>query len=540
MRIKSASFKSFKRFTDLRLEDLPDTVRLIMLAGPNGSGKSSIFDGLRTWHGQHSGVSFSWDETYGSKVGQPTIGWYEHVSVELYDGLPSDPVSLKKMVYLRSAHRNEADFTVNQFSRLPSPLDSPRISRMIDNDMSVSDNYQRLIMQTIEGIYDSAIPDDTPKSELRDRIIGAVREAMCKVFPDLVLSGIGGVGEGPNATGSFYFTKGSAEKFLYKNLSAGEKAAFDLLLDSVIKREFYNDSIWCIDEPETHLNTRVQAVLLETLLDLLPETCQLIVASHSIGFMRKAWELARSRPGEVAFLDLQGADFDTPVVVTPIKPTREFWARTLDVALGDLAQLVAPEQVVLCEGRPANKINDKKAAFDAACYTRIFGERYAGTDFLSVGNSDDAGQDRLEFGSAIQALVSGARVTRLIDRDLRAPSEVAALKADGVRVLSRRHIESYLLDDAVIKALCVSLNQADKVEEALLIKAEEMASSQQRGNDIDDMKSPAGGIYTKLRKLLLMTAPGSDFRAFARDTLSPLITPGMAAYDELEADIFGS
>jgi len=104
----------------------------------------------------------------------------------------------------------------------------------------------------------------------------------------------------------FYFDKGESQRFLFKKLSAGEKAAFDLILDVVIKREYFDNSSWCIDEPETHLNTRVQGLVLQTLLDLLPDACQLFIASHSIGFMRKSWDLARSSPGSVAFIDLQG------------------------------------------------------------------------------------------------------------------------------------------------------------------------------------------------------------------------------------------
>ena len=42
MRIKGAKIKDYKRFTDLTIEGIPITARLIMLAGPNGSGKILI------------------------------------------------------------------------------------------------------------------------------------------------------------------------------------------------------------------------------------------------------------------------------------------------------------------------------------------------------------------------------------------------------------------------------------------------------------------------------------------------------------------
>ena len=537
MRLAEARFIGFKRFTDLRITGIPAAAKLVVLAGPNGSGKSSIFDAFRTWAASRGGGG-SWDESYGAKVGAEAINWASHVDLSFHDGVPEGPDSVKKLVYIRSAFRNEAEVQVSSLARLASPVDSPRINRLIDNDVSVSDNYQLLIMQSVDGLFDSAIPDAMSKGELRDRIIGSVQRAMAPVFPDLQLHGISGVGSGGNS-GSFYFDKGESKRFLFKNLSAGEKAAFDLILDVVIKREYFDDSIWCIDEPETHLNTRVQGLVLETLLDLLPDSCQLFIASHSIGFMRKARDLARSSPGSVAFIDLEGLDFDQPVSIGTVTPTRDFWSRTLDVALGDLAELVAPEQLILCEGRPPRGQNDRKAAFDANCYSRIFGVSFPNTEFISVGNSDDAGGDRLDLGRTIQALVTGTQITRLIDRDMRTPEEVAMLTEDGVHVLSRRHLEAYLLDDEVIGRLCETVGQPDRITDALAVKADEIAQSvQERGNDPDDLKSAAGGIYKGLRRLLKLTGAGSDWNAFARDTLCPLVAPGTAVYEELRTDIF--
>lgn len=540
MHIASVHLVGFKRFTDTTIHSVPASAKLVVLAGPNGSGKSSLFDGFRTWHSTNGGVSSAWDETYGTKVGSPAISWPNHVIVNFHEQVPSGPDERKKLFYIRSAFRNEADFQINNFARMNSPLDTLKVQRMVDNDMSVSDNYQRLIMQTIEGIYDPAIPDTTPKSVIRDQILGEVQRAMQRVFPDLVLTGVGAMGSGSDGSGTFFFEKGNASKFMYKNLSAGEKAAFDLILDAVVKRKYFDDSIWCIDEPETHLNTRIQATLLETLVDLLPAESQLWIASHSIGFMRRAWEMAQSNPDQVIFLDMQGVDFDSPISIVPIQPSRAFWARTLDVALGDLASLVAPEQLVLCEGKPQNTQQDRKAAFDAACYQRIFSTEFPNTDFLSVGNSHDVTQDRLEIGSAIMALASGTRLIKLIDRDLRSDEEVAIMKSSGARVLSRRHIESFLLDDEAIRKLCEVNGQTSQVDRALEIKAEELAASIARGNDADDMKSAASTIFTELRRLLSLTSPGSDWNAFARDKLAPLLQPGMSVYDQLRQDLFGT
>lgn len=540
MRLRSVRLRSFKRFTDAYIEGLGADVKLVVLAGPNGSGKSSFFDGLKTWHWANGGGGQAWDESYGTKVGTESIGWPDHVQVEFHEPLPNGPEDRKKLVYVRSAFRNEADFSIAGFNRMPSPLDAPRVSRMIDTDASVSDNYQRLVMATIDGVYSDDLPETMTKGDIRDRVIGRVREAMAAVFPDLQLVGVGGMKlSGASDIGTFYFSKGKSRNFLYKNLSAGEKAAFDLLLDAVVKAEYYDNSLWCIDEPETHLNTRVQGRLLGALIGLLPTNSQMILATHSLGFMRSAWDMARAAPNEVAFLDLQGINFDEAVVLHPVAPTRLFWAKTLDVALGELASLMAPEHVVLCEGRPPRDADDRRAEFDASCYRTIFASEFPNTDFLSVGNSHDVRDDRLEAGRAIQTIASGTRTTRLIDRDLLSEQEVADAESQGMRLLSRRNIEAYLLDDEVLAELALSKDQQDKTTEIIALKRAALAASVARGNDPDDYKKAAGDFYNNARRLLQLTGSGSSWDAFARDVLAALLVPSLHVYSELRRDIFG-
>lgn len=529
----------FKRFTNTTIKDVPSSSRLVILAGPNGVGKSSLFDGLRTWQSAH-GAPASWDETYGAKVGSPAIPWTTHVKLAFHEGEPVDPPAVQKCVYIRTAFRNEADFNVSNFARLPSPLANPRVGRLVDPDISVSENYQRMVMLTLDSVYDAALPDSTSKGELRERLIGRVAASLRRVFPDLELTGVGAIGAGVEQQGSFYFRKGASDGFLYKNLSAGEKATFDLLLDIVVKREYFDDTIWCIDEPEVHLNTRVQARLLDVILDLLPENCQLWLASHSIGFMKAAWDIAQQRPAEVAFIDMEGHNFDAAVVIEPVSADRGFWARTLDVALGDLASLLAPAEVVLCEGRLRTSAADASSEFDAACYRRIFAATHPEVDFVSVGNSLDVATDRLGVGWALQTIAPGTKVSRIRDRDDLNADEVQQLVRDNVRVLSRRHIEAFLLDDEVLQKLCEQTGHVDAIDEVLAIKQHAIAGAPERGIDEDNIKKLAGGIYVQVRKRLKILNGGSTWQAFATGTLVPLITPDLIVYAELERDIFGS
>ena len=46
MKISSIELKQFKRFTHLKIEDIPESARLVVILGSNGSGKSSLFEAL--------------------------------------------------------------------------------------------------------------------------------------------------------------------------------------------------------------------------------------------------------------------------------------------------------------------------------------------------------------------------------------------------------------------------------------------------------------------------------------------------------------
>ncbi len=442
----------------------------------------------------------------------------------------SDP---RERVYVRTAYRNQPDFVIKSIGRVGSAYDARYPQRMIDNDERVSDNYQRLIGTSLDALYGGQ-DDHLTVEQVRERYIGELRDACNAIFRDLVLEGPGDPLDG----GTFLFCKGAVSGFPYMNLSGGEKAVFDLLLDLLVKRTAFANTVFCIDEPEAHLNTAVQGDLLEALYRQVNDRSQLWIATHSIGMLRRARDLYDAQPESVAFLDFGDRDFDSPVTLTPVDVNRAFWERTLSVALGDISELVAPRRVVLCEGADGPEARTRRG-FDAACLKEIFGERMPDTAFVAVGNDDDVSGDRLGLARALQALVRGAAVVPLIDRDHRSPQEVAELATSGVRVLMRRSLESYLLDDEVLVALCADVGQPERTEELLMSKQRHIEDSVARGNPMDDLKSARGPIVNDVRRLLALTGAGNTADAFLRDTLAPLIEPGMVVYEELRRDIFG-
>lgn len=529
MKVSEIQINSFRKFSNLTITDLPDSSKLVVLAGPNGTGKSSLFDAFLIHYRYHTGYGYNDDAKYYRRTQDRVSQFHEDITILTHE----NKKITRGSIYIRTAYRNEAEFSTNSLSRQGAILDNLHLLRLIDTDSTVSNNYTRLASQAMEDLFGEK-NKSTTLGEYREQIIGEIQKSLSNVFPELTLLGLGN----PLEQGSFHFKKGSTHSFDYKNLSGGEKAAFDLILDIIVKRRSYADAIYCIDEPETHMNTRVQGKLLDELLAIIPENSQLWISSHSIGMMRRAREIYEKSPELVSFLDFGDKNFDEQTIITPSLPTRNFWQNILHVALDDLATLVAPQQVVICEGNPATPIGGKNVEYDAKIYSTIFAQEFPDTTFISAGSSNQVSGDFLALATALPKIATGMKITRLIDLDDHSPEETDSLKKQSINVLSRRHIECYLFDDEILSALCREFSQEEKVTEILEAKNNALRESIGRGNPVDDVKSAAGKIYTESKKILNLTQVGNDRHTFAKEILAKLITPDTNTYQELKKHIF--
>ena len=101
-----------------------------------------------------------------------------------------------------------------------------------------------------------------------------------------------------------------------------------------------------------------------------------------------------------------------------------------------------------------------------------------------------------------------------------------------------RNLESYLFDDEVLRALAMSAGADDAINALLAKKGGILAA---RPDDaVDDVKPASGELYLACKDILRLSNPGNDTKTFMRDTLAPLIKPGMQVYNGLRHDIFGS
>lgn len=522
MKIESVTLKNFKRFSDLSVQDVPASARLVVIVGPNGSGKSSLFDALLQWYRQSAQFGVNADEKYYRKDSAQEFNMKRQVTVALH----GDQTPKRGCFYVRSAYRNDPDFDIQGINRSASPAEESRLSRLIDNDQTVSTNYQRLVVETTAAIFDRSNDAKTVQA-VREELIGQIRVSMKNVFGDLLLNNI----SDPLGGGAFYFEKGEAKSYHYKNLSGGEKAAFDLILDLHVKKKYFDDAVYCIDELETHLHTRVQGVLLKELVSIVPQSSQLWVTTHSLGVLRAAQEIEAKNPGTVCLIDFDGVDADQPTVLLPASLGRASWDKMLSIALDDLSKQIAPKHIVVCEG---SSVGNRRKNFDAEVYSRVFSPQISDVVFISGGSSNQLAGNSFTVSNALSDILPTTKVTSLADRDDKSQAEVEEWEKAGGIVIAQRNIESYLLADDVLTKLAATPQLTTDV---LKIKATALANSAARGNASDNLKTAAGEIFVELRKLLNLTRAGNNSDAFMRDTLAPLITPDMATYQEMKKDI---
>ncbi|MCY4090817.1 MAG: AAA family ATPase [Caldilineaceae bacterium] len=538
MRIKTVHLTNYKRFTNLLISSIPESARLVVMIGPNGSGKSSVFDSflLKSQGGgrYNYDIGRQQDNVYqgyylkdpdSSASSQSTRKVWNSIKVEFHSGEPTND-AWSHLFRIRTPYRNEADFRLSALER--PTLEIRQLQRIIDPDESVSENYKWLAWKTIEDVHGNSLSKISIE-EYSKEFLGGLQRVMRRLFssPPLELQDFGGQED----YGVFRFTKGTAKDFHYKNLSGGEKAAFDLLLDIFVKRTRFKDAVYCIDEPESHVASGLHGPLLDAMLEIVPERSQLWIATHSIGFVRKAYDLMH-RNEDVVFLDFSKHDFDQEVRISPRIPDRSFWQATYQVALDDLADLIAPDIVILCEG---DKIKADKG-FDARCYNLIFAEDYSDTLFISRGSSSEVEKSEDLIG-VLQAVAKGSTIWRLIDRDDMSDEGREEKIKEGVRVLGRRELENYLYDPKVLKTF-LKMQDKEKCAEGILEYHEKELLSARTMMDADLTKDKTRNLFAFIKKSTQLGNLGNTRDEFALHHLAPALRQTPSVYQELRADIF--
>ena len=183
--------------------------------------------------------------------------------------------------------------------------------------------------------------------------------------------------------------------------------------------------------------------------------------------VRTAQEIRAEHPRHVVLLDMgyrtdgEPRDYDEPQIIEPAEPDHDFWLRHYSVALEDMAKLLAPDRIVLCEG----STEDDDPGFDGSCYNKIFAREFPRTRFVSVGSATKVEKRIGDLLPILEQIIGGTSILRFRDRDALTPEEIKDKHAQGVKVMSGyRNIESMLLSDGVLCRLCDSLGESDRFD----------------------------------------------------------------------------
>jgi hypothetical protein len=252
--------------------------------------------------------------------------------------------------------------------------------------------------------------------------------------------------------------------------------------------------------------------------------------------LKEAEDIEEEKPGTVVFLDFDNRDFDLTEVIQPAQISRAIWDRFFDLAFADFSKLISPQKIVFCEGTSQGR---KYRDFDSLVYGKILGEKYHGATFVSVGSCSEVEDLENQSIKIVSNILKSSEIIKFVDRDDKSDEEVGELLAKGVKTSKRRHIECYLIDDELIRKLCLNSDKEELIEECLQAKNSAIEDSISRGNPADDIKSASGHIFTEIKRILGLTKCGNNKCAFLRDTMAPLITEDTQVYQEIESEIFG-
>ena len=463
MKIKKIILRNgYKRFYDLTIDLGDNPSKIIALVGPNGSGKSSVIDGmlyLQAVRHSHIGASSNNSAAYHFVDPATQSKWHENMFIDFDKGDLQTVLTEKgamgkpkTLFAFRSPYRYSAALQVSELSAVNAIIENnigASATNQLDN--KVTDNYKRLysLIDRVNKAEGSALT----YKQAKDQIIGSLNESLEKVL-DLSIFDHGDILDGRGTL--FFKKKDQTNKFDFNVLSSGEKEVVDILIDFYLKREDFNDSIYIIDEPELHINTNIQGKLLNEIIKIIPENCQLWIATHSIGFLNA---LKQDHNKDSAIIWFQGKFSTEKMSLSPLPKTRENWKMVFRTALEDLTGLISPKTIIYCEGRKDPAKDGSEQGLDAEVYNMIFEDKYPEVLFVSSGGNTEPDKYSEIALTVLGKAFDSVNLILLKDKDINATgtpttdeqrSNWLAENPAGRRMLERKEIENYLFDNEIL------------------------------------------------------------------------------------------
>ena len=459
MKIIELQLENFKFFDNLNIKEIPKDTEIVLLVGPNGTGKSCIFDAFNYFSFPSKRNNNAGDEEYYKKDKNKEI----KISFFGEDGnLISQPTYEGRKInfYGRSSYRFTSKISRGSISTDVANLvlkDQDAPTTYSELDQRIENDIEKALGEFIQAVQAQAGKTD---KEIVGKVIGEVNESLKIIFPDSNLHLVRIVDPHSDPISSKIDLEFSKDEtlFSFRNLSSGEKEIVDIIFNFHRRKdEWIKNGIYFIDEPELHLNTKIQAFFLRELYRLCKkENAQLWVATHSLGFLRAAQDIKKENQELVSIIEFKYELSSQTKPICPILGSREDWKRIFQTALEDLTGLLAPRRIFYCEGRPDAGENNSEQGLDADIYNEIFFEKYPDVLFVSSGGGGEVTKNASLALNVLNKTFVDVELYLLKDRDDMTDKERKNFLDDNSvhRMLERREIENYIFDKEVLKEFC--------------------------------------------------------------------------------------
>jgi len=364
MKITKFELKNFKRFDDLMIDltSLVEPAKLVLLIGTNGSGKSSVFDAFEVLNKISKNDGWNPNDLYyrkwkNSKFEITAFGNFKDDHNQVVYELSSHGNSFrinKKSFYGRSSIRQVPILTrTNLGGQEPLSFDgdTDRPQTYIDRDNRFENDIEKVASSILTDVFKG----NNSTEEIIESYINPINRSFENIFGTEENTRIKLISIKPpleGKTAEILFQKGTST-IPYDYLSSGEKEIFNILLNLLTRKEYFQDTIYFLDEIDLHLNTQLQKNLLKEITEnWIPENCQLWTASHSLGFIEYANEAEHA-----SIIDFDNLNFDVPQVIIP-SPKKNFDVFEIAVSKEFLSKVFEGKRIVFSENTDTSRYNN--------------------------------------------------------------------------------------------------------------------------------------------------------------------------------------
>lgn len=374
MHITKVELQNFKRFTNLTIDGIPADAKLVLLIGSNGSGKSSVFDAFEIANSRHKIPTFRTNNGIERRNNQELFGidqrllTYKKPNSSADYSTPAIRITSDKSTpfnsFNHSAYSSQIEDTshINHFygrtsfryipklttrqtdGSFVSERDTDRPLNFIDRDNRFENDIDRISGQILRELF----KDNSTTRQIKETYVGAINKAFERIFGSASSNKLSLIEIFPSLEGKpaeLNFSKGNS-KIPYHFLSAGEKEVVNILLNLLVRKDQFTDTVYFFDEIDLHLNTQLQFNLLKEITEnWIPENCQFWTASHSLGFIDYAHQYEKG-----VIIDFDDLDFDQPQTLFP-QPKDRLDVYDIAVPKETLLTLMQGKKLVVCENK---------------------------------------------------------------------------------------------------------------------------------------------------------------------------------------------